>query len=93
MNRDGTMKIADFGLSSTIKFGQKMGSACGTPSYMAPEMVRATGGMCRCCANDIFLLFGRPVVSVSKKIIRVIYIYIDIIRHLDGVSAFQSVLV
>lgn len=39
MNRDGTIKIADFGLSNTIKFGQKMGTACGTPSYTAPEMV------------------------------------------------------
>jgi serine/threonine protein kinase len=39
MNTDKTIKIADFGLSNTIKFGQKMGTACGTPSYTAPEMV------------------------------------------------------
>ncbi len=40
MNRNLEIKIADFGLSNTIKFGQKMGTACGTPSYTAPEMVR-----------------------------------------------------
>jgi len=36
----GTIKIADFGLSNTIQFGTKMGTACGTPSYIAPEIVR-----------------------------------------------------
>ena len=40
MNKDGCVKIADFGLSNTIKFGQKMGTACGTPSYTAPEMIK-----------------------------------------------------
>ena len=39
MNKDGTIKIADFGLSNTIRFGQKMDTACGTPSYTPPEMV------------------------------------------------------
>lgn len=31
-----TIKIADFGLSNSIKFGQKNNTACGTPSYIAP---------------------------------------------------------
>jgi serine/threonine protein kinase len=40
INKDGTVKIADFGLSNTIKFiGQRMGTHCGTPTYLAPEMV------------------------------------------------------
>jgi len=36
----GTIKIADFGLSNTITFGKKMNTSCGTPSYIAPEIVR-----------------------------------------------------
>ena len=40
IDTNGTIKIADFGLSNTIQFGTKMGTACGTPSYIAPEIVR-----------------------------------------------------
>lgn len=40
----GTIKIADFGLSNTIQFGKKMNTSCGTPSYIAPEIVRGDFG-------------------------------------------------
>jgi len=40
----GTIKIADFGLSNTIQFGKKMNTSCGTPSYIAPEIVRGDAG-------------------------------------------------
>jgi serine/threonine protein kinase len=33
------VKIADFGLSNSIKFGQKMATNCGTPSYTCPEQI------------------------------------------------------
>jgi len=40
IDTQGSIKIADFGLSNTIQFGKRMGTACGTPSYIAPEIVR-----------------------------------------------------
>lgn len=40
LDEKGTIKIADFGLSNSIKFGQKLGTNCGTPSYSSPEQVR-----------------------------------------------------
>lgn len=33
------LKIVDFGLSNTYKTGQKLITACGSPSYAAPEMI------------------------------------------------------
>lgn len=39
LDEHGTIKIADFGLSNTIKFGQKMDTFCGTPSYTSPEQI------------------------------------------------------
>jgi 5'-AMP-activated protein kinase catalytic alpha subunit len=37
---DGEIKIADFGLSNSIKFGQQLDTNCGTPSYTCPEQLR-----------------------------------------------------
>ena len=34
-----SVKIADFGLSNSIKFNEKMGTNCGTPSYTCPEQI------------------------------------------------------
>ena len=39
LDKDGSVKIADFGLSNSIKFGQKMDTNCGTPSYTPPEQI------------------------------------------------------
>lgn len=48
------IKIADFGLSDFIKSGSGLlYSACGTPSYIAPELLRGTGYNTKC---DIFSL-------------------------------------
>jgi len=40
---DYSVKIADFGLSKIIAEEQMMLTACGSPSYVAPEVVLATG--------------------------------------------------
>lgn len=40
LDEEGIVKIADFGLSNTIKFGQKMNTNCGTPSYTSPEQIK-----------------------------------------------------
>ena len=39
LDRNGIVKIADFGLSNSIKFGQGMNTNCGTPAYTCPEQV------------------------------------------------------
>lgn len=39
LDDNGSVKIADFGLSNSIKFGQGMDTNCGTPSYTPPEQV------------------------------------------------------
>lgn len=40
LDEQGNVKIADFGLSNTIKFGRKsLGTNCGTPAYTCPEQI------------------------------------------------------
>jgi serine/threonine protein kinase len=43
LDSDGNLKITDFGLSKqgveTDKEGQKTFSFCGTPEYLAPEII------------------------------------------------------
>lgn len=40
LDDQGNVKIADFGLSNTIKFGRKtLGTNCGTPAYTCPEQI------------------------------------------------------
>lgn len=47
IDTSGCIKIADFGLSNTAQFGTKMNTACGTPSYIAPEIINGSA-----CAPD-----------------------------------------
>jgi serine/threonine protein kinase len=34
------LKIVDFGLSSTFSPGEKLQTACGSPCYAAPELIK-----------------------------------------------------
>jgi 5'-AMP-activated protein kinase catalytic alpha subunit len=34
------VKIVDFGLSNTYKTGEKLSTACGSPCYAAPELIK-----------------------------------------------------
>jgi serine/threonine protein kinase len=36
----GMVKIADFGVSKQTKPNEKMREQCGTPAYIAPEIIR-----------------------------------------------------
>lgn len=52
LDKHGNIKIADFGLSNTIKFGQKMDTNCGTPSYTPPEQL--SGEKCAGAPADLW---------------------------------------
>ena len=39
----GFVKIADFGVSKSVKKGEVMREQCGTPAYIAPEIIRDKG--------------------------------------------------
>jgi len=40
---NGEIKICDFGVSKTVKRGEKMTEQCGTPAYIAPEILLDRG--------------------------------------------------
>lgn len=41
MDVDGYVKIGDYGMCKDgIKFGDRISAKCGTPAYMAPEMLK-----------------------------------------------------
>jgi len=39
MGKDMQLKIGDFGLATKLKQNERRKSFCGTPNYMAPEVV------------------------------------------------------
>eukprot|EP01022_Parablepharisma_sp_SALTPOND_P013441 TRINITY_DN17_c0_g2_i1.p1 TRINITY_DN17_c0_g2~~TRINITY_DN17_c0_g2_i1.p1 ORF type:complete len:912 (+),score=114.75 TRINITY_DN17_c0_g2_i1:1513-4248(+) len=43
LNAVGDIKICDFGVSKCVKKGEKMFEQCGTPAYIAPEILRGKG--------------------------------------------------
>ena len=45
ISEDRALKLADFGLATKIQFnGDKKHTVCGTPNYIAPEIIRASMG-------------------------------------------------
>ena len=43
LNARGDLKICDFGVSKIVKKGERMTEQCGTPAYIAPEILRDKG--------------------------------------------------
>jgi serine/threonine protein kinase len=41
LSTNGSIKIGDFGTSKKLKDGEKLYVMCGTPAYMAPEVIAA----------------------------------------------------
>lgn len=64
-NKDGTVKLADFGVASTAAAGMTDASVVGSPYWMAPEIIEQSGAT---TASDIWsvgatvieLLEGKP---------------------------------
>lgn len=44
ISAQGHLKLADFGFSKMLRPGEKTYTACGTPAYMAPEIIKKTCG-------------------------------------------------
>jgi 5'-AMP-activated protein kinase catalytic alpha subunit len=40
LDHNNNIKLVDFGLSNLYKEGEKLKTACGSPCYAAPEMIR-----------------------------------------------------
>merc|ERR1712232_1084189 len=51
-DKDGHVKLADFGWSSRIKNAAMRTTFYGTPDYLAPEMVKGYVGGCPCYHNE-----------------------------------------
>ena len=43
LNSEGNIKICDFGVSRTVHAGEIMKEQCGTPAYIAPEILKGRG--------------------------------------------------
>ena len=43
MDANGYLKLADFGLAKVVSQDAESHSFCGTPDYLAPEMLQALG--------------------------------------------------
>jgi 5'-AMP-activated protein kinase catalytic alpha subunit len=43
LDHNGDIKLVDFGLSNFYKPGETLTTACGSPCYAAPEMIRGEG--------------------------------------------------
>ena len=39
LDQNGYLKIIDFGLAKMLSDGEQAASFCGTPEYLAPEMI------------------------------------------------------
>lgn len=43
VDQNGYIRLIDYGLAKMLKEGEKSNSFCGTPEYLAPEMVSSIG--------------------------------------------------
>jgi len=49
LNRKGHLKLTDFGLSKIILDDDRAYSLCGTPEYLAPEIITSKKGYTKMC--------------------------------------------
>ena len=56
------VKITDMGLSKLVDLGTFLKTFCGTPKYIAPEVIQGQGEDCEYCElNIVKLLVSRPL--------------------------------
>lgn len=46
ISQTGYLKVADFGFSRRIALGEKLRTKCGTPEYLAPEIIKDGNKSC-----------------------------------------------
>ena len=46
MDEQGYLKLTDFGMAKSLKQNEIAMSFCGTPEYLAPEVILSTGHDC-----------------------------------------------
>jgi serine/threonine protein kinase len=94
LDEEGIVKLIDFGFSTCIPNDKKVKIFCGTPSYMAPEIVRKTeycgppadiwalGVLLFTCITGYFPYRGATDEELYDKICRADYRYSSQISHL-----------
>ncbi|CAL5328463.1 CBL-interacting serine/threonine-protein kinase 21 isoform X1 [Camellia sinensis] len=87
LNSKGNLKVSDFGLSALRKPGDLLSTACGSPSYVAPELLMnkgyegAAADVWSCGVILFELLAGylpfddRNLMNLYKKILRAQYTF------------------
>jgi len=68
---ESTLKLADFGLSVMLRPGEKLDAVCGSPAFMAPEMVARQGydlkiDMWSLGVTFFMMMFGTLLVGKPK---------------------------
>jgi serine/threonine protein kinase len=58
---NGSVKIADFGLSNVMEYGAFLKTSCGSPNYAAPEVI--SGKYVGCCLVTVKSLLICRVVA------------------------------
>lgn len=91
---EGVVKITDFGISKQVKPGERMTEQCGTPAYIAPEIlldkgyegfaidVWSAGVVLYTMLHGIHPFKANNMTELQKMIIRAEYTVIDLIS--DG---------
>jgi len=51
LDKNGDLKIADFGLSNIMTDGDFLRTSCGSPNYAAPEVISGKYALARLCCN------------------------------------------
>lgn len=69
LDRDGYVKLTDFGFAKVVEF--RTDTLCGTPEYIAPEVLLNKGGSrCVCPAFTVFLIIEpqSPIMTGYSKL-------------------------